>query len=89
MSHVKSQGATAGVIMEMGVAVGMLFATKTGKEAREQIADNVKNDFNRTIDKGKDLTQRFQDKLGDVKDQANRAADASEQFYRDARSENL
>jgi gas vesicle protein len=75
--------------MEMGVAVGMLFATKTGKEAREQIADNVKNDFNRTIDKGKDLTQRFQDKLGDVKDQANRAADASEQFYRDARSENL
>jgi gas vesicle protein len=91
MSRVNWQGTTAGIIMGMGigVALGMLFATKTGKEAREQIAGNVKDGFNRAMDKGQDLTQRLQEKLSDVRDQAKRASDSGEQFYRDARSGNL
>jgi gas vesicle protein len=67
----------------------MLFAPKSGDEIRDDIAGNLKDGFNRAKDTGKDLSNRFQDKVSDVKERANRAADAGEQFYRDARSGNL
>jgi gas vesicle protein len=91
MSRVNWQGTGVGILIGLGVgvALGMLFATKTGEETRGDIAENVRGGFNRAVGKGKDLSNRLQDKLGDVKDQVNRAADSGEQFYRDARSGNL
>jgi gas vesicle protein len=91
MSRTDWQGTTLGIIIGVGigVALGMLLSTKAGKEVREQIVGNVKEGFNRALDKGQDLTGRIQDTLGDVREQAKRAADAGEQFYRDARSGNL
>ena len=91
MSRVDWQGTTSGIIIGMGigVALGILFATKTGKEAREQIVENVKDGFNRAMDKGQEISQHLQDKFGDVTDQAKKAADTGEQFYRDARSGSL
>jgi gas vesicle protein len=91
MSRTDWQGTTSGIIIGVGigVALGMLLSTKAGREAREQIVGNVKEGLNRALDKGQDLTERIQDTLGDVREQAKRAADAGEQFYRDARSGNL
>jgi gas vesicle protein len=91
MSRDDWQGTGIGIVIGVGVgvALGMLFATKTGEQTREAIAENVKDGFNRAMGKGKDISNRLQDKFGDVKDQVDRAADAGEQFYRDARSGNL
>jgi|ERR1700752_1504676 gas vesicle protein len=91
MSRTNWQGTTSGIIIGVGigVALGMILSTKAGQEAREQIVGNVKKGLNRALENGQDLTERVQDKLSDVREQAKRAADAGEQFYRDARSGNL
>jgi len=91
MSRVSWQGTGMGIIIGVGVgvALGMLFAPKSGEETRDEIAGNVKDGFNRAMESGRDLSNRFQDKFGDVKEQVNRTADAGEQFYRDAKTGNL
>jgi gas vesicle protein len=91
MRRTNWQGTTSGIIIGIGigVALGMLLSTKAGQEARDQIVGNVKEGFNRAMDKGQELTERVKDTMGDVREQAKRAADAGEQFYRDARSGNL
>ena len=91
MSHTNWEGTIPGIIIGVGfgVALGMFLSTKAGQEAREQIVGNVKEGLNRAMEKGQDLTERVHDTLGDVREQAKRAADAGEQFYRDARSGNL
>lgn len=75
----------------LGVAVGMLFAPKSGSETRDFLmskadegkdylkrrGDDLKGSAGELLDKGRDL-------VGRQKDQLNAAVEAGKQAYRDA-----
>jgi gas vesicle protein len=88
MIRMKWQGTVSGLLIGMGVgiAIGMLFAPKSGKDTRDQIVGTVKDGLDGAIAKGQDLTRRVQQTLDDAREHVKDAAEAGERAYRDARS---
>jgi gas vesicle protein len=75
----------------IGVAVGVLFAPKSGEETREFIksktgegADYVKRRSSEFRDAATDALERGKDSLRKQKDNLSAAIDAGKQAYRDA-----
>ena len=75
----------------LGVAVGVLFAPKSGEETRDLIrsktgegADYVKRRSSELRDAANDALERGKDSLRKQKDNLSAALDAGKQAYRDA-----
>ncbi|HYK60594.1 MAG TPA: YtxH domain-containing protein [Bryobacteraceae bacterium] len=75
----------------LGVAVGVLFAPKSGEETRDLIrsktgegADYVKRRSSELRDAATDALERGKDSLRKQKDNLSAALDAGKQAYRDA-----
>ena len=76
----------------LGAALGVLFAPKSGRKTREELANNlngmlnsVKENFDGAVDQGSHLAQTAKKTVERTKDQVAGAYDAGQQAYRDAK----
>ncbi len=88
MTEMRWQGTATGLLIGIGfgVALGMLLAPKSGKDARRQITGAVRDGLDGAISKGQNLTRSVQQTLDDARERVKDAAEAGEQAYRGAKS---
>jgi gas vesicle protein len=84
-SWIKSVPAFA-IGLGVGAAVGILFAPRSGRDTRDLVVENAKDNLEGAIAAGQQLKQRAQDSIDQVKGQVKRATEVGEQAYREAKS---
>jgi gas vesicle protein len=84
-SWIKSVPAFA-IGLGVGAAVGILFAPRPGRDTRDLVVENAKDNLEGAIAVGQQLKQRAQDSIDQVKGQVKRATEVGEQAYREAKS---
>ncbi len=84
-SWIKSVPAFA-IGLGVGAAVGILFAPRSGRDTRDLVVENAKDNLEGAIAAGQQLKQRAQDSIDQAKGQVKRATEAGEQAYREAKS---
>jgi len=84
-SWIKSVPAFA-IGLGVGAAVGILFAPRSGRDTRDRVVENAKDNLEGAIAAGQQLKQRAQDSIDQVKGQVKRATEVGEQAYREAKS---
>lgn len=74
----------------IGAAIAVLFASKTGEEIREDIADSARGRVDRVVSKGREWADRAQGATSEAVNQATSqvrdAIDAGRQAYREAKN---
>jgi gas vesicle protein len=84
-SWIKSVPAFA-IGLGVGAAVGILFAPRPGRDTRDLLAENAKDNLEGALAAGQQLKQRAQDSIDQVKGQVKRVTEVGEQAYREAKS---
>jgi gas vesicle protein len=67
-----------------GVALGLLFAPRSGSDTREYLVESAQEQLDGAIAAGHEFAQRAQENLDQVKSQVRQAADVGERAYREA-----
>jgi gas vesicle protein len=70
----------------VGAALGMLFAPRSGSDTREYLVESAQEQLDGAIAAGHKITQRAQDGIDQVKTRVQKAADAGERAYREAKN---
>jgi gas vesicle protein len=88
MSGRNWQGTASGIMIGLGIGVGlgMLLAPKSGQKAREEFAGRMKDGLDGAIVQGQNLSRHAQQAFEDTRDRVKDIADASQQVYRDVKS---
>jgi gas vesicle protein len=88
MARTNWQGTATGVVIGLGIGVGlgMLFAPKSGQEAREELIGTVKNGLDTAVAAGQDLGRRTQRNVEYAKSRVRDAAEAVGHAYQDAKT---
>jgi gas vesicle protein len=79
---------TAALLIGLGVGAGiaLLFAPKSGKETREDIAGAVNDSVDSVVAQGKKMGRRAQDAFDQAQARVKDVAEAGERAYRESRT---
>jgi gas vesicle protein len=82
------QQATAALLIGLGVGarIALLFAPKTGKETRDEIAGAVNDGLDSVVAQGKKMGRRAQDTFDQAQARIKDVAEAGERAYRESRT---
>jgi gas vesicle protein len=70
----------------VGAALGVLFAPRSGNDARDYLVETAQEHLDGAIAAGHKITQRAQEGIDQIKGQVRQAADVGERAYREAKN---